>query len=277
MIEHNQHGSLATQDRAPGYDTDAWLSVLEGGIEGATEKTVEGLVVHGLAPLLTGIVTEAVAGTLSGVIGVLLRRLFDHSKIIAERLQLILDEPFLTASQTLRDISLVDIRSPEELQECRRQLALAFDNLSKAYTLAKVNAPGRLQVIRFYQCLTAALMSGGRPFAELYLAEFGDYIAKRLAEATDLQTRSDAIDWTPSDERHFQEGVRIIMDERKYASTRQRAEGDYGVGPIYGEERKSAKEGLAAQAREIRERCDRLQARCAIVTRTLAVAKSTLL
>jgi hypothetical protein len=48
-------------------------------------------------------------------------------------------------------------------------LAQAFDNFSKARSYAERDDPARLLLIDIYQSLTAALMPGGRPYAELRL------------------------------------------------------------------------------------------------------------
>src|SRR5262249_15125707 len=128
---------------------------------------------------------------------------------------IILDEPFRTAARTLQDIASIEIRSQEEARECQRQLAQAFDNFAKARSYAeKDDDPDRLQFISIYQSLTAALIPGGRPFAELYLAPLQERVANWRAQAAELQKQADAINSDPST---------VIKEWREYEEECQRA------------------------------------------------------
>jgi hypothetical protein len=189
----NYHPQDLHSNTPPARDeADAWRSALIEAFEGGAGEGGKTLIAQGFVSLLGEVGSQMVAGGVIGFILPLLRRLFDQSDAIARRFNPILDEPFLTVARALRDIASVEIRSLDELREWQRQLAVAFDSFARGRTYAEMHALDRVQLITFYQSLTAALMPGGRPFAELYLVQLRGGVAELRAEADRLQKGADA-------------------------------------------------------------------------------------
>jgi hypothetical protein len=133
-----------------GEKASARRSVLVAAVEGGAEEGGKVLVAEGLTHLIGVIAAVSVARGIVAAVAALFRRLFDQSEATAKLLNIIRDEPFQTAARTLRDIASVEIRWPDELHECRRQLAQAFDNFSKARSYAERDDPARLLLIDIY-------------------------------------------------------------------------------------------------------------------------------
>jgi hypothetical protein len=187
----------------------AWQSILVAAVDGAAEEGGRVLVSEGLVHLIGAIAAGSAGGAVVATVAALFRQLFDQSKATAKQLRVILDEPFQTAARTLRDIASVEIRTRRERHECQRQLAQAFDNFSKARSYAERHDPARLQLIDIYQALTAALMTGGRPFAQLYLAPWQADIRRWRAEANRLRTEANV------SEENMQEAIQNLEDTRR--------------------------------------------------------------
>jgi hypothetical protein len=188
---------LAIITQPEGRTADVWRSVVVAALEGGAEEG-KPLAIRSLAVLIGGSIGDPTASVIVGVVVGLLRQLFAQSDAVAKRLKILLDEPFQSGARTLRDIASIEIRSLDELHECQRQLAHALDNFGKARSIAERDDPDRLLLISIYQSVTAALMPGGRPFAELYLASLQEQVAKWRAKAARIESAVLAIEANPS-------------------------------------------------------------------------------
>lgn len=171
-----------------------WLTVIHEGLAEATAEAAKEFASHSLSALIPIGMAVPAAAFLVSAVRVLFLKLDDRSREIEKKLNVLLDEPFRTAARTLHDVATADITSPAEVNEAQRQLRTAYDNFSKALTYAEKEASSRFNLIRIYQGLTAALISGGRPFAEKIVTSLRSTSNEWLADAKKRQDAAEMVD-----------------------------------------------------------------------------------
>ncbi|GLH75070.1 hypothetical protein GETHLI_35730 [Geothrix limicola] len=159
---------------------------------------------------------SVIAGPALGVaVKVLIEQLTDETSKLEAKLDLILREPLLSACQTLQEVLSAQFRTAAEIQERERQLAVAFDNLKRAYNYTEEKNTDNQLVIRMYQAIVAALKEGGRPFAYLYVGDLYAVASEARGEAALLRDTATAID-PQFFEEHRGDVVRYAVDWDHY-------------------------------------------------------------
>ncbi|MBV8751566.1 MAG: hypothetical protein JO328_01755 [Hyphomicrobiales bacterium] len=171
-----------------------WLRPLhEGLVEAAAEATKDSIS-HSFLHLIPAAFAGPAGAAAAAILKVLFLTVEERSTNLARQLNVILDEPFLTATRTLHEVAAAQIRSPDEVEEVGRQLKSAYDNLSKAFSFAHRNDPTRSELIQIYRGITAALMPGGAPFARIIVGGLRSGVLARRAHGARLQHAAQSID-----------------------------------------------------------------------------------
>lgn len=183
---------------------DPALTVASRALASAAGAAAGDLSVRLLSSVISVAISGPVGAALSEIVKALVSALLSATESLDKKIDLILAEPLRNAVTSLNAILSVDIRTREEEIERDRQLQETFYNLKKAYVYVGQDRNGeRRHVVRLYQCIVAALMPGGRPFAELWIAELRNTsVAARLrasiwkneAQAVDLEIAPENIE-----------------------------------------------------------------------------------
>lgn len=188
------------------------LAIVSNAIAAAAEHLTDSSLLLLLAPL--GPSAALVAPAVAAVVKVVIEEFGKQNADIEKKLDKVLAEPLAFARATLLDNLSVTATTESELQERQRQLTTAYDKFRQAeiYAGERDSEP-----IRFYRAVTAALMSGGRPYAELYIQQ--SEMASELAriEAKVALAEADEIDpeWW---ETHRRDDVRWAVDYEDYSN-----------------------------------------------------------
>jgi hypothetical protein len=160
-----------------------------------------------LAVVIGAALGAPVASLLGSVAGALIEELFDSTQSIDRKLNAILNEPLRTATSTLKEMFSVDVTTVDEDNERNRQLALAFDNLRRAHSIAgEMDDAERAELIRLYQCVAAAAMPGGGAILKLWLPELRESANIASKRAARCREQAAAIeDVTEEDVKNAQE------------------------------------------------------------------------
>jgi hypothetical protein len=145
---------------------------------------------------------SAIAGPALGMaVKEFIEQLTAETSKLDAKLNLILHEPLVSACQTIREVLSARYRTKAEVQERERRLAIASDNLIRAYNYTEAPDAEHLPVIRIYQAVVAALMEGGRPFMELYIQDLSSVTDKARDRAAFLKGHAASIDLKALEER----------------------------------------------------------------------------
>ena len=168
----------------------ASLKILGKALQSSADKAVS----QGAQVLLVQLLGTAVAGPLSAALGTvakeLIGALLETTSAVEKKLDTLLREPATTAMRMLEQIASLPLATPESRREVQRQLAVAYDRLDKAYTNAEKHFPEKLDLIRYYQTLVAALRPDAHEFVDLFVAQFRRQIPQMAARSTALRERA---------------------------------------------------------------------------------------
>lgn len=145
------------------------VSVLRAAFESTTDTAVKEIGSGLLSFVVSSAIASPVSTVLVEVFKMMVSEVLKETAAVEVKMNLVLAEPLRTAVATLRDVLAVTPLSEDEIAECDRQIAEAFDSLRKAEVYAGADAVSQLPLIRIHLALAAALKHGGRPFAELYV------------------------------------------------------------------------------------------------------------
>jgi hypothetical protein len=174
--------------------TDLAFAIASAALEKGTEQGL------GLAAqiLLQGAVPEpvtaVVAAGLAAATKALINGLAETTRKTDLYLVTMLAEPFDSARGALAEVLSVQAVSIEELEECDRQLGVAFDGLRRAHAYAVRTDPAACHTIRLYQCMVASLKVGGAAFAREYVHELRTLSASFLASGAAAKSKADTLD-----------------------------------------------------------------------------------
>ena len=148
---------------------DLGRDLLGEAVEGTTEKVVEGgtellasvLAAHGLSGAST--LGGPVAAVLAKLAKVLVEKLFEKTSKVEPKLDILLAEPFQTATSILQRVLSAQGGTFEELDTSSRLLEGVYVELEKAFHYAEDKDPEKRGLVQLYQLQVAALMKDAQP------------------------------------------------------------------------------------------------------------------
>jgi hypothetical protein len=163
----------------------------------------------------------------------------------------------MTACQTVVDVLSVQCRTVAEVQERERRLAVAFDNLVRAYNYTEAHNTDDRLLIRMYQAVVAALKEGGRPFAHLYVGDLYAVASEARAEAALLRDTAASID-PRFFEEHRNDVLRYAIDWTHYDLLEEVVDKTI-------EDEKKRKDSLLAEAMRLEKAAGHMESLCLLV------------
>lgn len=149
-----------------------------------------------LAAPLAGPMAAGAAAMVSTLIGTL----FKETSATDRKLSKLLQEPFKTATRTIKRVMSEDVRDDAEEAYAARRLQFAADELERAYTFAEDEAPKKRLLVQVYQSLVAAFLEGGGAAMRKDLEEFRALVlvareraTRCIAEAERVRNRGDGV------------------------------------------------------------------------------------
>jgi len=214
-----------------------------------------------LAAALAGTALSPISAIAGPVLGVAVKEFIEQltteTSQLDAKLDLILHEPMTSACQTVVDVLSVQCKTTAEVQERERRLAVAFDNLMRAYNYTEPKNTDIRLVIRMYQAVVAALKEGGRPFAYLYVADLYAAASKGRGEAAHLRDSAASIN-PEFFEEHRSDVVLHAVDWAHYYQLEESVNRT-----IVGE--KDRKGALLAEAVKLEKAAGQIEALCSLV------------
>jgi hypothetical protein len=158
-----------------------------------------------------GPIADIAAGTAAAVVKAIIEELSKQNSEMVKKLDKLIAEPLEFARASLMENLAITVGTKAEVEERQRQLKTAYDKLQQAYFYADERDPSARALIEFYRAVVAALMSGGRPYAKLYVHKLENVSILARAQAKITLAEANEIDpeWF---ERHRSELVGFPID-----------------------------------------------------------------
>jgi len=149
-------------------DNQPAVAILNEALQAAASKAVEEQAPAVLGHLIRAALVGPASAALGAIAGELIKALFDRTEAMDRKLSALMREPFETAKRTVIEALAVRIETADAQQERERVLTRAADLLERAYTLEQGSSQ---ELVRYYQCLVAALRPQAQGYLELYTNE----------------------------------------------------------------------------------------------------------
>lgn len=166
---------------------DIAKSVIRKALETTVTESVESIGGAVLRHVLPAVLANPTIAVLSAAVEALVEALSKETDQLEKKIDAVLLEPMTSAVRTLTEVMSVSVSTPEQEQEVERQLNRSYDNLGKALSYAEKTEPDKVTLIRVYMAFTAALKSGGEPFAELHIGKLRETARSLLAGLPELE------------------------------------------------------------------------------------------
>lgn len=177
-----------------GLSSDRALKLGSKVIAATAGKIVDTALAVGLAGTTLSPISAVAGAALGAAVKEFVEQLKAETSNLEAKLDLILREPLISACQTVLEVLSAQYRTVFEVQERERRLAVAFDNLMRAYNHTEAQDNDDRLIIRMYQAIVAALKEGGAPFAYLYVGQLYAAASAARGEAALLRDTAAAID-----------------------------------------------------------------------------------
>lgn len=169
MTDANTYRVLASRDQG------ILPPVLLGKAIAATASDLAKELVKYALPASAGLLIVTPSTAVFGVaVEMLVGRLFEQNQALHDefkaKVDTVLAEPLKTACKQLTDIARIKTTDEQTLGQIDRQLDVVYDTLIKALSYAEENDRESRLTITAYLALAAALMKGGKEFAQLHIS-----------------------------------------------------------------------------------------------------------
>ncbi len=140
------------------------LTIVSDGLQKAAEDATAkygGDLFKQILPVAAASLAGPLAAGAAAIVSALIESTFKQTGVTDRKLDLLLAQPFKTATRTVREILSEEVKSDAEEAEATRRLQHAADQLEEAFSYAENALPKKRLLVRLYQLFVAALLEGG--------------------------------------------------------------------------------------------------------------------